>query len=203
MHTYLIAALLLIAAPLTHAAPEAAQEVQGAASAETQAQPSPTAEKKASAKVKTATWKLGTFEVLSPGAIQALPEGSYTEGYTARATATPEGDTPIGAGVFTVTFGAFAPVKDLPKQPKGFWYVKGSWRLVQNNTRTPAAARHSPELMQGTLIAQLPFDPTQGKGAWVASARLPAGVPYGEYRKVDGTLNVDEQQSGRLFLQMQ
>ena len=150
---------------------------------------------------KVATWQLGKLQVLSPGAFKTLPEGRFTEGYTVTATARASGDVPFPDGTFTMTIGSFTPAKDMPKQPTGSWYVKGAWRLVRTGTKVPPSARHSPESLQGQVVARLPLDPTAGKGGWSATLRTPKGSAFGDLKNLAGTLTVNKQHEGTLFLQ--
>ena len=157
----------------------------------------------ATTRKKVATWQIGPLAVLSPGAVKRLPEGKFTEGYTVTAFARASAAAPFPEGTFTMTLASFTPDKDMPKQPKGFFYVKGAWRLVRTGSKVPAGARHSPEALQGQVVAKLPVDPTAGKGGWSATLRTPKGATFGTLSDLAGTLTVNEVQEGTLFLQMQ
>ena len=191
--------VILAATGLTLTSPAVAE--QPASPAPAAATPAPT--KSAATRKKVATWQLGQLRVLSPGAFKKLPEGRFTEGYTVTAPARAVGDVPFTDGTFTMTIGSFTPDKDMPKQPTGSWYVKGAWRLVRTGSKVPAGARHSPEAIQGQVIAKLPIDPTVGKGGWSATLRTPKGATFGTLSNLAGTLTVNEQLEGTLFLQME
>jgi hypothetical protein len=193
----LITGLALLATPSLAVEPAKAP-------AKAEAKPAvPEPDAKAAVKDDHVTWQLGPLHVLSPGTKKQLKEGTMTEGYTVTAPAKAMGPASVSDGTFTMTFGAFTPVKDMPKQPKGFWYVRGNWRLVQSGAKAPAKGRHNSEALQGFLLAQLPFDPTTGKGGYALAAKTPKGNAWGGWKKIEGTINVDEKLEGTLYLKLE
>jgi hypothetical protein len=197
MHSILITGLALLATPSLAAEPAKAP-------ARAEARPAaPAPDARSVVQDDHVTWQLGPLQVLSPGRKKQLDEGTITEGYTVKAEAKAMGPASVSDGTFTMTFSAFSPLKDMPKQPKGFWYVRGNWRLVQAGSKAPPRARHNPEALQGFLLAQLPFDPTTGKGGYVLAAKTPKGNAWGGWKRIEGTINVDEKLEGTLYLKLE
>jgi hypothetical protein len=151
------------------------------------------------AQPKVGSWQIGKLEVISRGRVKQMREGRLVDGYTLKAPARARPGAPAGDGTLVVTLGSFSPVKDLPHQPTGFHYVKGTWRLLPEGvTSVPAKHARATELLSGHVTAALPRDPTEGKGGFTLRMRLTraaAGVKLG-----DGTLTVDDALGAELTL---
>lgn len=148
----------------------------------------------------TASWAVGRLAVLHEGTARRLPEGTFVDGYTLKASARAREGAPIGDAVLVVRLSAFWPAKDLPRQPKGLWYVKGTFRLVaQGSTLAGEGIRHAPDLLEGRFTAALPVDPTAGGGGFTLRAQVLPGS-HRSIRAADGTLTVNERREAELTL---
>lgn len=148
---------------------------------------------------RTASWVVGRLEVVSEGHRRQLSEGRLVEGYTLQAPVEAREGAPLGDGVLVVQLSAFSPASDLPRQPKGLWYVKGAWRLVAAGSQTPASVHHAPDVLQGFVSAALPVDPTAGRGAFTLRARIAPGS-HRQVRAGDGALTVNNERAAELVL---
>jgi hypothetical protein len=148
---------------------------------------------------RTASWVIDRLDVVSEGHRRLLPEGRLVEGFTLQAPVEAREGAPLGDGVLVVQLSAFSPANDLPRQPKGLWYVKGTWRLVAAGSQTPASVRHAPDVLQGLVSAALPVDPTAGDGAFTLRARVAAGS-HRQVRAGDGALTVNAERAAELVL---
>lgn len=148
---------------------------------------------------RTASWAVGRLEVVSSGQRRQLAEGTLVEGYTLKAPVKARDGAPVGDGVLVVQLSAFSPAQDLPRQPKGLFYVKGTWRLVEDGSQAPASVRHAPGLLQGLVTAALPVDPTAGGGAFTLRTRVAPGSSRA-VRAGDGALTVDDARAAELVL---
>lgn len=155
---------------------------------------------RARAAESTASWAVGPLEVVHEGTTRRLPEGTFVDGYALKAPARAREGAPIGDAVLVVRLSAFSPAKDLPRQPRGLYYVKGTFRLVaQGSTRAGEGIRHSPDLLEGRVTAALPLDPTAGGGGFTLRAQVLAGS-HRAIRAAEGTLTVNERREAELTL---
>lgn len=145
-------------------------------------------------------WSLGKLEVVVPAEVRQQAEGRLAEGYTLRASAQATGDAPVKKGSFLVTLTSFFPAKDLPRQPRGLYYVSGKWRLVKEGVQVSSDTARGPGIIQGTLVGALAEDPTAGKGGWTVRARLTPSQAAGPWKRGEGMLVVDDKLSGQLAL---
>lgn len=154
---------------------------------------------RARAAERTASWSVGRLEIVSNGHAKRMTQGTMVDGYTLRAAAKARGEAPVGDGVLVVQLSTFFPAKDLPRQPKGLHYVKGTWRLVARGTADPGPGRGGPGVLQGSVTAVLPADPTAGGGGFTLRTRITPGANRG-IRAGDGALTVDVERAAELNL---
>jgi hypothetical protein len=147
---------------------------------------------------RAASWSVGRLEVVSKGHTRQLAEGTLVEGYVLRAAATARPGAPVSDGVLVLRLTSFFPAKDLPHQPRGLYYVKGTWRLVAEGGVAPGI-RHAPGLLEGLVTAALPTDPTAGGGGFTLGARVAPGSSRA-VRAGDGALTVNERREAELVL---
>lgn len=148
----------------------------------------------------TASWAVGHLEVVHEGTTRRLPEGTFVDGYTLKASARAREGAPIGDAVLVVRLSAFSPARDLPRQPRGLYHVKGTFRLVaQGSTRAGEGIRHSPDLLEGRVTAALPLDPTAGGGGFTLRAQILPGS-HRAIHAAEGTLTVNERREAELTL---
>jgi len=126
------------------------------------------------------TWRLSNARIVKPGQTMEATEGTIISGYTIRADAQAEGSAPIPQGRFTVTLTIFSPRQDMPGQKAGFWYLRGDWSLAGLDV-DPASLkkRHLRDAYHGTLVAELPFNPTVAPGTIEASVKIAPIGPSG------------------------
>lgn len=148
---------------------------------------------------RTASWEIGPFEVVTKGQLKRMAEGTMTDGYTLKAPARVRGEAPVGDGTLVVQLSSFYPAKDLPKQPRGLYYVKGVWRLFAKGAADPGARRGGPEVLHGDVTAALPSDPTAGGGGFTLRTRLAPRSARG-VRAGDGVLTVNDRREAELTL---
>lgn len=151
------------------------------------------------AEQRTASWAVGRLEVVSRGQPKRMPEGTLVDGYTLKARATARDGAPVGDGTLVVVLGAFSPSRDLPGQPRGLHYVKGTWRLVAEGARDPGARGRGPQALHGFITAALPADPTRGGGGFTLRTRVAPGALRG-LRDGDGSLTVNDAGEAELVL---
>lgn len=146
-------------------------------------------------------WQISDPQVVDPGQTFETEAGTLTSGYIMEAAATAvEGDI-MRDGVFRLTMSVFAPAKDLPGQEAGLWYVEGKWTLTRKNANpVTVKVRHNPDLITGNMKAELTFDPLAAPQNWSALAWLPMSPAAGRWAKGDGSLSLNSQFEGDLFL---
>lgn len=148
---------------------------------------------------RTASWSVGPLEVVAKGKVRRMAEGTLVDGYGLRAPARLRGDGPLDEATLVLLLSTFHPAKDLPGQPKGLYYVKGTWRLVPAKPAAGGGARSRAEGLQGSLTAALPSDPTAGGGGFTLRTRVSPGGGRG-VRAGDGTLTVNDRLEAELNL---
>lgn len=153
---------------------------------------------RARAAERTASWSIGPLEVVSKGTTRRMPEGTLVDGYTLEAPARVRGDAPVADGVLVVHLSSFSPARDLPRQPRGLFYVRGTWRLVPS-APSDADVRRGAEGLHGVVTAALPADPTAGGGGFTLRTRLAPGGNRG-VRAGDGALTVSDRRTAELVL---
>ena len=57
--------------------------------------------------------------------------------------------------------------------------------------------------MEGKFIGEISFDPTSGVGNWTGKAVLPMALTAGNWNKGEGTLTVNDDLTGYLFLSLE
>lgn len=146
------------------------------------------------------TWELKQAKVLSRGSTTTIEQGTMTQGYVVEALAqSPQGVTPVRKAHFQVRLDAFSPKRDMPGQTAGQWYVHGDWRIVAAGASAEEAqARHSPSLINGSLLAELPFNPATGAGPVNARLRLQRGPQGGRWASGAGTFTGNDRFEGVL-----
>lgn len=148
-------------------------------------------------------WQLSGAKVNSWGAIATMKEGRMRTGIKIEAkadTSTPEAI--FSEGIFHIDMTAFSPLKDMPGQKRGQWYLRGSWTITAKDADPSVVkARHNPFLLAGVLSTSLPFDPAVKSGLMEAQVRLQRGgtkpligrMPPGSYSgnsNFEGTLTI-------------
>jgi hypothetical protein len=147
-------------------------------------------------------WELTQARVVSAGTTTAVPQGVITAGYVveANATATDEA-TPVQSGRFRIELTAFSPRQDMPGQKAGQWYVRGDWRISQPAaSEAEEVARHRPSLVNGSLSAELPFNPAAGVGPVDAAVNLRRSPQGGRWTAGTGTFSGNQRFEGLLQL---
>ncbi len=145
-------------------------------------------------------WQVTDAKVVSPGTTGRAPDGTLTQGYAveAVAVATTPG-TPVPRGVFQLTVTAFRPLRDLPGQKAGVWYVRGTWSVTDEQaSAAELAARHSPAVVRGSLSAELTFDPAVQAGAVEALLTLPLSPDGGRWSRGSGSFSGNERFEGEM-----
>jgi len=142
------------------------------------------------------SWQISNASVIDPGRTEIIKQGFFTSGYTVEATAT--GGDPLPQGRFEMVLEAFSPNRDMPGQRAGYWYVKGTWAIVDPNASPEAKkARHSPAVVEGTLLAELPFNPATTPGTLTATIRL-LSLTGGRWNRSSGTFTGNEKFEGTI-----
>jgi hypothetical protein len=136
------------------------------------------------------------------GKVTELPEGTLVTGYTIKGAAVPRGSAPVKRGAITLIMSMFAPRQDLPGQKAGQWQVRGKWTITGYKASEAARkARHSPEVVKGTLTATLPFNPATTHGIVDAQVKLPHLAAGGGNGR--GAFRGNERFEGNLDLALQ
>lgn len=148
-------------------------------------------------------WKLTQSTVVDSGTQVDMAEGVFIKGYTIVAKAKAKNTQMVPEGDFRLTFDAFSPYEDMGKQKAGFWYVQGQWTVTAADV-DPAelALKHSPYRAEGTVMAELPFDPTTANGNWTGKSVLQMALAAGRWTKGEGTLTFGNNLEGDLFLNL-
>jgi hypothetical protein len=155
---------------------------------------------------RSGAWTLTGPQLVTRGSFDVTSEGRLRMGFTVQMFATASDSVaPFRRGVLRLTLSAFAPERDMPGQPAGFWYVTGSWRLSDAALEgDEAAVRHAPSTLQGVLAARAAFDPgRRGPGRVAATLTIPKWLAGSEWTSGGGTLSVTRDYVGELYLQYQ
>lgn len=148
-------------------------------------------------------WELTDTKVVAPGQTVEMEEGQFIQGYTLEAKAKSKGGNIVPNGVFRLTMDAFSPYQDMPGQRAGYWYVNGTWTVTKNNANPDNAnLKHNPDVVDGTLMAELPFNPTGGAGSWTGKSTIQMALAAGRWTKGEGTLTFLGDLQGDLFLDL-
>lgn len=120
------------------------------------------------------TWKLTS--VLKTGAAQVMQskEGTLKRQYVIGADADAGTQALFPKAHLRLTIDVFSPVKNMPGQVKGKWYVHGTWTLepdAQAGASSDAGALTGP--LSGRVQAELPFDPTATNKKWKGAVLIP------------------------------
>ena len=149
-------------------------------------------------------WALTKTEVIEPATLVEMDEGIFMQGLVLEAKAKAKGGNVVPEGYFRLELDAFSPYEDMGSQKAGFWYVNGKW-TVTNKDADPEElkVKHNPGLVEGFVIAELPFDPTAGVGGWTGKAVLPMALAAGRWSSGEGSLTFLENMEGDLFLPLE
>lgn len=145
-------------------------------------------------------WELKDARVVNPGASMAVPQGTLINGYTIEATATPIGDAGSVKAKFRMTASLFSPNGTMAGQKVGHWYMTGIWTITDSKEVIPAKVRHSPGMLSGRFLAELPFNPASASGK-VDATLLLSGVSAPGHRAAaggKGTFSGNEKFEGRI-----
>jgi hypothetical protein len=152
---------------------------------------------------ETAIWELTDIQVIDEGELVALQEGNFTKDVVIEARATASNGRILPSGVFQMTFSAFTPFAEMNQQKPGFWYVQGYWSVTKDNPdREAMRSRHNSEMLEGDILAEVPFDPTADSINWTALARLTMTLMAGNWANGEGTLTMNQDNTGSLFLDL-
>ncbi len=148
-------------------------------------------------------WQLDNIEVIDQGEMVNLVEGNFTKDVVVEARATASNGRMLPNGVFQMTFSTFTPFAEMGKQKPGFWYVQGSWTITKDNANPDAmTAQHNSEQLQGDILAEVPFDPAAQLSNWTALARLTMTLVGENWADGEGTLTLNRDNTGSLFLDL-
>jgi len=149
-------------------------------------------------------WELTKTTVVDPGQTNVDGMGTFVEGYTIEAKAKAKHNNVVPEGSFWLTLTAFSPANDMPGQKAGLWYVQGKWRITKKDADPEALkVRHNSEVIEGSLKAELDFNPATGQGNWTGVAWVPMSLAAGNWAKGEGTLTFDGNLEGDLFLPLE
>ncbi len=153
---------------------------------------------------ETVIWELSKARVVDPGRTYAMGEGTMTEGFVIEAKAKAKHNNVVPEGRFQLTLSAFAPNRDMPGQKAGTWYVQGKWVITKAGADPNVLkARHNPAKVEGTVSAELGFNPTTSPDKWSGKARIPMSLAAGQWAKGEGALSLDGNFEGDLFLPLE
>lgn len=151
-------------------------------------------------------WDLSKAEVVQAAVPEENEVGVFLRGFTLEAKAKSQGGNMVPEGVFRLSLDAFSPYADLPAsgQKAGYWYVYGTWTITKKNANPEALKfKHNPEVVEGVLVAELPFDPTTGAGNWTGKAVLQTALAAGRWSRGEGSLTFLSDLDGSLFLDLE
>ena len=144
----------------------------------------------------TYVWQLTNLR-LTPAKVIELPTGTLAETYLLVGATTAPTNTLIKEGNFQLVLSAFWPKQDLPGQPAGKWYVKGTWTITDPTVPTPVVRqRQPPGVVTGMLVTTLDHDPTQSGASLTLPITLPLSRVNGVWSKGTGTLHLDPDRGG-------
>lgn len=133
-------------------------------------------------------WKLNGLHAIERGQLTKLPEGVLLQGHILEADATSDNPTVIAEGKLRLELSVFSPKSSQHGQKKGFWYVRGKWSLIDARApQAPAGSRVLPGVLAGSVLAELPFNPTETSKAWEARLRLPVSTMVSVDSSLDPT----------------
>lgn len=148
-------------------------------------------------------WELSKAEVINAGEVIEMEEGILIKGFVVEAKAKSKDGNLAPEGRFVLTMDAFWPHKDLPTQDAGFWYIQGNWSISKKNaTAESLKARHSPDVINGHLKAQLTFNPFESSQPWSALATVPMSPALERWSRGRGSLSFDSSFAGNLYLDL-
>lgn len=106
------------------------------------------------------TWRLNQTEMSSSDMLRSR-YGFLVPDYKVTGQAmsdTP--DNPLPQGRFEFQGSVFSPLRDMPGQRAGQWYLQGKWQIVATDADPQILRiRHNPYRIEGTLRAELPANP--------------------------------------------
>lgn len=148
-------------------------------------------------------WQLDNIEVVNPGEEIILQEGNFTKDIVIEARASASNGRMLPDGVFRMTFSAFTPFAEMNKQKPGYWYVQGAWSIVKEDADPDAlTSQHNSDQLRGDILAEVPFDPAVQLTNWTALARLTMTLVGGSWANGEGTLTLNRDNTGSLFLDL-
>ena len=153
---------------------------------------------------ETVIWELTKTTIVDPGQTNTDKSGTFTEGFTLEGKAKAKHNNVVPEGHFWLTLTAFSPAEDMQGQKAGLWYVQGKWRITKKDADPEALkVRHNSEVIEGSLQAELDFNPATGQGNWTGVAGLPMSLAAGKWGRGQGTLTFDENLEGDLYLPLE
>ena len=152
---------------------------------------------------ETLIYQISNAQVVTPGEVVDLPEGTWKRGITVEAKAKIKKGNMFPEGTFVLTYDAFSPTKDMGSQKAGMWYVVGSWTITKKDADpNQVKVKHNPDVANGDIMAELPFDPSTASQKWTAKAVMRMGLAAGRWSRGEGTLTLNEGMQGDLFLDL-
>lgn len=150
-----------------------------------------------------AIWELTKITVVEQGQNVDMQEGDFFTNYVIEARAHQKNGNIIPNGVFRMSLSAFSPYQKIGTQSPGYWYVQGSWTITKDNPNLAAMeAKHNSEVIEGSIVAEVPFNPISDWDNWTGLARLTMTLMAGNWANGEGTLTFNKDNSGSLFLDL-
>lgn len=147
-------------------------------------------------------WQLTKARVVDQGRTETVSEGTLITGFIVEAKAKSRHDNLIKDGTFRLELSAFSPRRDMPGQKAGRWYVQGKWVIDANGNPASVKERHKQGTAQGSIDADLDFNPTAESRNWTGSAFLPMSTADTRWAKGEGVYSVNAAWDGDLFLEL-
>ncbi|HIJ94234.1 MAG TPA: hypothetical protein HPP94_00535 [Desulfuromonadales bacterium] len=78
--------------------------------------------------------------------------------------------TPIQKGKVRFTVNLFSPIRDMPGQRAGLWYLQGTWTITADDAKPELLKiRHNPYVIEGDIKAELANNPVDQPSAELAA----------------------------------
>lgn len=162
--------------------------------------------KKAPITDEMVVWELTKTTVVDPGQRVTTPGvGTFVENYVIEAKAKAKHNNVVPEGQLRLTLNMFSPEQDMADtgQKAGTWYVTGLWTITKKNADPDALdVKHNPEVMRGFVQSELSFNPIGSQEKWTGKAWLPMSLAVGQWGRGEGTLSMNGQMEGDLYLQI-
>lgn len=148
-------------------------------------------------------WEITNAEIVNPGQTVVTDEGTLVTGFVIEAKAKAKHDNVVPEGKIVMTLSAFSPAREMPGQQPGVWYIQGEWIITKKGASPESAkARYSSDKAQGSLQAELAFNPLTGSESWSGLAWIPMSPTAGRWSKGQGSITMSRQFEGDLLLDL-